>query len=86
MPQIFLYLTGAVFFFCRAVYPQINVATASNMKFAMEELRVNFSSTNRTEVKAVYGSSGKLVTQIKNGAPFDLFVSADSAVKQCCST
>jgi molybdate transport system substrate-binding protein len=76
----------ALFFFCQTVYSQITVATAANMKFAMEDLRANFSSTNGIGVKAVYGSSGKLVTQIKYGAPFDLFVSADvgyadSAVK-----
>jgi molybdate transport system substrate-binding protein len=75
-----------VFYFYQAAYSQITVATAANMKFAMEELRADFSSTKGTAVKAVYGSSGKLVTQIKNGAPFDLFVSADvgyadSAVK-----
>ena len=76
----------AVFFFYQAAYSQITVATAANMKFAMEELRADFSTTRSITVKAVYGSSGKLVTQIKNGAPFDLFVSADvgyadSAVK-----
>jgi molybdate transport system substrate-binding protein len=69
-----------------SAHAQIIVATAANMKFAMEELRTTYSAANGIEVKAVYGSSGKLVTQIKNGAPFDLFVSADvgyadSAVK-----
>jgi molybdate transport system substrate-binding protein len=82
-----LWLTVSIVLLLRSLAPaQIVVATAANMKFAMEELRVDFSSTNGIEVKAVYGSSGKLVTQIKNGAPFDLFISADvgyadSAVK-----
>ncbi len=80
------FILPAVFAVAFSAQAQIVVATAANMKFAMEELRADFSSIKRTEVKAVYGSSGKLVTQIKNGAPFDLFVSADvgyadSAVK-----
>jgi molybdate transport system substrate-binding protein len=87
MLKLFRYAgLAAALFFCQAVYSQITVATAANMKFAMEELRTDFSSKNGIAVKAVYGSSGKLVTQIKNGAPFDIFVSADvgyadSAVK-----
>jgi molybdate transport system substrate-binding protein len=76
----------ALFFFYQTAHSQIIVATAANMKYAMDDLRADFYSTKGIEVKAVYGSSGKLVTQIKNGAPFDLFVSADvgyadSAVK-----
>lgn len=65
---------------------QIVVATAANMKFVMEGLIADFSSKHGGKAKGVYGASGKLVTQIKNGAPFDIFVSADvgyadSAVK-----
>jgi len=58
-------------------FSQITVATASNMQFAMEELRAEFTKETKTGVKAVYGASGKLVAQIKNGAPFDIFLSAD---------
>jgi molybdate transport system substrate-binding protein len=76
----------AVFFFCGESFSQITVATAANVQFAMEDLRAEFTKETGTEVKAVYGASGKLVTQIKNGAPFDIFLSADvgyadSAVK-----
>jgi molybdate transport system substrate-binding protein len=84
--RIFNFMTLTVILAVSFAQAQIVVATAANMKFAMEELRADFSSKNGIEVKAVYGSSGKLVTQIKNGAPFDIFVSADvgyadSAVK-----
>jgi len=75
--RIFIAILLAVFAVASFAQAQIIAATASNMKFAMEDLRADFSSTSRTEVKAVYGASGKLVTQIKNGAPFDVFVSAD---------
>jgi len=57
---------------------QIKVAVAANMKFAFEDIKTAFSRKTGYEVTAVYGSSGRLVSQIKNGAPFDLFISADT--------
>jgi molybdate transport system substrate-binding protein len=56
---------------------QLTVATAANVQFAMEEIKADFRKTSGIEVKTVYGSSGKFATQIRNGAPFDVFVSAD---------
>lgn len=56
---------------------QITVATAANVQFAMEEIKKAFLAESGVEVKTVYGASGKLTTQIRNGAPFDVFVSAD---------
>jgi molybdate transport system substrate-binding protein len=67
------------FFFYQDCFSQITVATAANMQYAMEDLRAEFKNETKIEVKAVYGASGKLVTQIKNGAPFDVFLSADVA-------
>jgi molybdate transport system substrate-binding protein len=77
MPKIFSYtITVAVLFFCKAVYSQVTVACASNMQPAMEEIKTAFEKTGE-RMKPVYGSSGKFTSQIKNGAPFDVFVSAD---------
>jgi molybdate transport system substrate-binding protein len=56
---------------------QITVACAANVQFAMEEITTAFEKATGIRVKPVYGASGKLATQIKNGAPFDVFVSAD---------
>jgi molybdate transport system substrate-binding protein len=66
----------ALLFFCQTVYSQITVACAANMQYAMEEIKTAFAKSGG-EVKVIYGASGKFVTQIRNGAPFDVFVSAD---------
>lgn len=58
-------------------FPQITAAVAANAQHAFEEIRAEFKKSTGTEVKAIYGASGKLTTQIRNGAPFDVFVSAD---------
>jgi molybdate transport system substrate-binding protein len=58
---------------------KITIAAASDLKFAMEEIVANFKTIHREdEVSVVYGSSGNFYTQIQNGAPYDLFFSADS--------
>lgn len=56
---------------------QITIATAASVQFAMEDLLTAFTKKTGIEAKAVYGASGALVSQIRNGAPFHVFVSAD---------
>ncbi len=55
----------------------ITVAVAANAQYAMEEIKAAFKKETGIEVKTVYGASGKFATQIRSGAPFDVFVSAD---------
>lgn len=56
----------------------LTVAVASDLKFAMGELAAAFEKNNPgSRVDVVSGSSGKFYQQIANGAPFDLFFSAD---------
>mgnify|MGYP001310365087 FL=1 len=56
----------------------ILVAAASNLKFAMDDIIRLFEKKNPDiKVKTVYGSSGNFFNQIINGAPFDLYFSAD---------
>jgi len=57
----------------------VAVAVAANMKPAFEEIAARFQAAHPgVEVKATYGGSGNFFAQIANGAPFDLFLSADA--------
>lgn len=59
---------------------QINIAAAADLKFAMDEIVAKFKETNLTDdIDVIYGSSGKFHTQIQQGAPYDLYFSADIA-------
>ena len=62
---------------------EITIAAASDLKFALDSVIANFKKANPgTDVKVIYGSSGKLSEQISNDAPFDLFFSADISYPQ----
>src|ERR1700726_5292670 len=56
----------------------VKVAAAADLKFAMAELAAQFEKASGAKLDVTYGSSGNFLTQIENGAPFDLFFSADS--------
>lgn len=59
---------------------KITVAAAADLKFAMDEIVATFKQANPSdEVEVIYGSSGKFRTQIEQGAPYDLYFSADIA-------
>jgi molybdate transport system substrate-binding protein len=56
----------------------VTIAAAADLKFAMDSLLHIFSKTHPDlDIRVVYGSSGNFYQQISNGAPFDLFFSAD---------
>jgi molybdate transport system substrate-binding protein len=62
---------------------QINIAVAANVSYVVKDLIKEFNKTNpNTEVLVTLGSSGKFVAQIKNGAPYELFMSADMKFPQ----
>ncbi len=56
-----------------------NVAVAANLNFAMPEIAAAFKSRTGREVKLALGASGNFSRQIREGAPFELFLSADEA-------
>jgi len=53
------------------------VAAAADLKFALEEISATFTRDTKREVKLTFGSSGNFYRQIEQGAPFQLFLSAD---------
>src|ERR1700680_1043725 len=59
------------------VAQEITVAAAADLQFAMQEVASRFQKETGKTVKLIYGSSGNFFQQIQNGAPFDLFFSAN---------
>jgi len=57
---------------------KITIAAAADLKFAMDEIVTTFKKTSPgNELDVIYGSSGKFHTQLQQGAPYDLYFSAD---------
>ena len=56
----------------------VKIAAAADLRYAMDEIARSYMKTNPgTNVEVVFGSSGNAYTQISNGAPFDIYFSAD---------
>jgi len=53
------------------------IAVASNMHFVIDELAMGFKKETGLNVRFAFGSSGNLARQILQGAPFEMFMSAD---------
>ncbi len=67
---------------CSRPNDKVVVATAANVQFVMQELQMEFEEETDTRLEIVVSSSGKLTAQIREGAPFDIFVSADTRYPQ----
>ena len=53
------------------------MAAAADLQFAMQDIAARFQKETGKSVKVIYGSSGNFFQQLQNGAPFDLFFSAN---------
>lgn len=62
-----------------AVAEEITIAAASDLNFAFREIVAEYEKTTGNHVRLSLGSSGNFFAQIQNGAPFDLYFSADIA-------
>lgn len=60
----------------------INVAAAADLQFALTELAARYEKATGEKVALSFGASGNFYAQIQNGAPYDLFFSADSDYPQ----
>ena len=67
---------------CSVRCQELRVAAAADLQFAMKDLGGRFEKKTGTKVNITYGSSGNFRAQIENGAPFDVFFSADSQYPQ----
>jgi molybdate transport system substrate-binding protein len=56
---------------------EITVAAAADLQFAMQDVAARFQKETGKTVKLIYGSSGNFFQQIRNGAPLDMFFSAN---------
>lgn len=56
---------------------ELLIAAASDLRPAFEEIGKQFTEKTGTKLTFTFGSSGQLAQQIRNGAPFDVFASAD---------
>src|SRR6516162_5246580 len=59
---------------------ELSIAAAADLRFALDDLVKQFEQKNpAVKINVTYGSSGNFFAQFQNGAPFDLFFSADVA-------
>jgi molybdate transport system substrate-binding protein len=56
---------------------EVTIAAAADLTFAFQDVTAKFDQQTGNTVRMSYGSSGNFYSQIKNGAPYDIFFSAD---------
>lgn len=57
---------------------KVKIAAAADLRYAMDEIVQAYKASNPSaDIEVVYGSSGNAFTQISNGAPYDVYFSAD---------
>lgn len=81
-----IYVAIALFFFLGSTYslaqektaePELLVAAAADLNPALGDIAQQFEKKTGVRIKLSFGASGALTQQIENGAPFDVFFSAD---------
>ncbi len=72
---IALFVVGVSGTLCKA--QEITIAAAADLQFVMQDIAARFQKETGKSVKPIYGSSGNFFQQIQQGAPFDMFFSAN---------
>ena len=62
---------------CIAFCQVVRVAVAANLQSIVKVLQKDFKQKTGIDIEPIVGASGALTTQMKNGAPYDVFLSAD---------
>jgi len=65
------------FAICTCKAQEITIAAAADLQSVMQDVSARFQKETGKTVKLIYGSSGNFFQQIQNGAPFDMFFSAN---------
>jgi len=74
MRALFLLIFSVIFLWSRP----LTVAVAANVSYAVKDLIQTYRQKDpKSDIRVIVGSSGKLAAQIRHGAPYDLFLSAD---------
>lgn len=72
----------AVFAFGAAHADEVQVAVAANFTAPIQAIAADFEKDTGHKLVAAYGATGQFYTQIKNGAPFEVFLSADDTTPE----
>ncbi|RBJ82106.1 molybdate ABC transporter substrate-binding protein [Pseudomonas sp. MWU12-2534b] len=72
----------AVFALGSAQAAEVQVAVAANFTAPIQAIAADFEKDTGHKLVAAYGATGQFYTQIKNGAPFEVFLSADDSAPQ----
>lgn len=67
---------------CAASPESVRVAAASDLQFALAEIADQFAADTGERVDLIFGSSGNMTRQIRDGAPYAIFLSADESFVQ----
>jgi len=79
MPGIIILLMCSLFLFSAIVEAaEIRIASASNFYPTLNKIKQSYEKNSEDKIKIIRGSTGKLYAQIMQGAPYDIFLSADS--------
>jgi molybdate transport system substrate-binding protein len=77
MKQIKIFIAAFLLFSTQAFAQNLKVAVAANLQSVIKVLGQDFKQKTGIQIEPIVGSSGNLTTQIRNGAPYDAFLSAD---------
>ena len=72
----------AVFALGSAQADEVQVAVAANFTAPIQAIAADFEKDTGHKLVAAYGATGQFYTQIKNGAPFEVFLSADDTTPE----